>query len=134
MVSDDDDDTMQVQKAPPLRNRMLHVRNLDLMKTITVMWRDSDKLDYVMSKIQDKFSIHPDQQSLTWWKKELEDNRMLSDYIIKDGSTLHVCDSMDMQIQILQAQTGKTSTMNVVPSLTVLDLKLRLPLNINFHV
>ena len=79
------------------------------------MWRDSDTLDYVKSKIQDKWSIHPDQQRLIWWKKELEGNRRLSDYNIKDGSTLHVCHRVDMQIQMVQAQTGKTSTMNVVP-------------------
>ena len=56
----------------------------------------------------------------------MEDNRRLSDYNLKDSSTLHVCDRMDMQIQMVQAQTGKTSTMNVVPSLTVLDLKQRI--------
>jgi hypothetical protein len=125
MVSDDDNETTHEQKAPPLRTRRLYVRNLDLMKTITVMWRGSDTLDYVRTKIQDKFSIHPDQQRLIWWKKELEGDCRLSDYNIKDGSTLHVCDRMDMQIQV-QTQTGKTSTMHVVPSLTVFVLKQRI--------
>ena len=55
----------------------------------------------------------------------MQGNRKLSDYNFKDGSLLHVCDRRDMQIKV-QTQTGKTSTLDVVPSLSVLLLKHRI--------
>ncbi len=56
--------------------------------TITIQISNTDTIDFLKSKIQDIIGVHPDCQYLYYNEVYLEDNKLLSDYNIKNQDVI----------------------------------------------
>ena len=86
-------------------------------KTITLQVKGEDTVEHVKSLIHGKEGIPLDQQRILFGGKQLRDGRRLSDYSVKNESTLNLCLSLVGGMQIfVKTLSGKTITLEVEAS------------------
>jgi ubiquitin C len=93
-------------------------------RTMTVNVEGTNTVADLKEKIREKESIPADQQRLVFAGKNLEDDRVLSDYNIQKDSTVNLLLRLRGGMQVfVKTLTGRTMTINVEGVNTVAELK-----------
>ena len=96
-------------------------------KTITLYVQSSDTIGNVKARIQYKFCIPSDKQTLTFSGNQIEDHRTLADYNIQKDSIISLALGSGRSIRIyVKTLTGMTITLNVRSSDTIGNVKSRI--------
>uniref|UniRef100_A0A2M4B035 Putative ubiquitin n=1 Tax=Anopheles triannulatus TaxID=58253 RepID=A0A2M4B035_9DIPT len=93
-------------------------------KTITLDVVPTETVLDIKSKIEEREGIDPDQQRIIFAGKQLENGRIISDYNIQHGSTMHLVLRLKGGMQIfVRMLTGKTIAIDTEPESTVESVK-----------
>jgi ubiquitin C len=117
---------MPIQIKPPEEPRFA----LSKGDTWAIDVEPSDTVGSAKVKIQDRFSVEPENQILTYGGKELDDNRTFSDYNIQRDTviTFSLRNPLPpLMIKIfVKTLSGKTLTIEIEPSETIDALKQKI--------
>ena len=97
-------------------------------KTITIDVLATDTIDYIKKKIREKDGAPPYQQLLSLSGKQLEDNRQISDYNIKNERTMHLTLRLGdpMRIAILKEWKNEEIIIEVDPTEAIDKIKTKI--------
>ena len=93
-------------------------------KIITLLVEAWYSIQKVKQKIQQQEDIEPDQYSLRYGEKQLEDACVLSDYNVSHEATLHLV--LKLQTMFVKTHTGKIITLKVKASDKIENIKAKI--------
>ena len=96
---------------------------IDVEKKITLKFDQSDSIKEVKEKIQEKEGIRPDQQTLVYAGKQLQDKVTLRDYNIQNTSRLRLIHLMQIYVH---GFNGKITPLLVAPTDSITSVAERL--------
>ena len=119
-----DEDSLNLCRVVRQRGNMNIFVRTQTDGTFPLMVERSYTIKAVKSIIQHKEGIPPDQQRLIYAGKELEEEKTLGDYGVRERATLHLV--LKLTPIFVETPLGKTITLSVDASDTIGNIKARL--------